>query len=346
MIGFSSPYVPIRRPREATPDEKEDLISYISIVPIDKLYIHEMIIESEKRRIKKLIERAGTVWAPLPVARADEGWVIMDGMHRRAALKEMGVRYVPVFTVGYEEFRVGSKTYKVDLKCWHRVLGGEFDVDEFRKAIRGKFEEVKGRVGERAFAALLTDNERLALGPAGSILEMNRRLGELEVLLESLGYVLEPDPLKRSSLRRWMWFELEERALNMLRSGEIKAVLEVPRLKPEDVISVAVSASNDQDKVFIRKTTRHVIPMRPFNVEVPLSQLDRDVTEEVRSKLRGMRMWVWDSGVMLDRYYNEPVAIFGESNWIQGVERVMNGRLSHVTEEGGEKVYHFVRSPF
>lgn len=69
------------------------------LVPIDRLLIHEEIRPEAVGDLTERIRRDGRVERPILVS--SEGWVILDGHHRFAALQALGATRVPAWVVDY-----------------------------------------------------------------------------------------------------------------------------------------------------------------------------------------------------------------------------------------------------
>jgi hypothetical protein len=71
----------------------------VSLVEVDRLRTHEAV---RKRRVRELVEeirKESGLKRPVVVDR--DSLVVLDGHHRLAALREMGVKKAPVFLVDY-----------------------------------------------------------------------------------------------------------------------------------------------------------------------------------------------------------------------------------------------------
>jgi L-serine kinase (ADP) len=69
------------------------------LVPVRSLHPHEQVDEADVKRLVQEIRNLGLVREPIWVAR-DNG-VILNGHHRYAALRKLGVRRVPAWEVDY-----------------------------------------------------------------------------------------------------------------------------------------------------------------------------------------------------------------------------------------------------
>jgi L-serine kinase (ADP) len=69
------------------------------LVPVGSLREHEQVDEADVNRLVDEIRRLGLVREPIWVSKDDR--VILNGHHRFAALRKLGVRWVPVWEVKY-----------------------------------------------------------------------------------------------------------------------------------------------------------------------------------------------------------------------------------------------------
>ncbi|MDI6883733.1 MAG: ParB N-terminal domain-containing protein [Hadesarchaea archaeon] len=233
--------------------EAQGLELNTAIESIDRVRIHEEIVPELLEELVREIRANGMARDPVIVDSNTR--VVLDGMHRVAALQELGCRYLPVCLVDY-------RSPKVRVGCWYRVIRegtGKF-LDIFKllglgaqpSPLEGALQSLEER---KATAALLTASACLLLkAPKTEIGESYAWVKRLERTFReegfSVGYEREPD------------------AEQQVRSGEASAALLVPRVRKEEVLEAARSGN-----VFAHKTTRHVLPARPMNVGVPLEWL-------------------------------------------------------------------------
>ncbi len=228
----------------------------LALAEIDRLHLHEETIPELLEDLTRAIEEDGILEDPVIVDR--ETFVVLDGMHRVKALRRLGCRFIPVCFVDYH-----SPEIRVDR--WCRTVMDDTRMDELRECIESaglEIEEfsdsplvepplVKGVVGvleTRRGRYLLTSDGKM------SVLSSFRAVGRVEGELRSRGFKIG--------------YETERDAEEKLRSGEVDAVILPPKIGKEDVVETAV-----RGEVFIHKATRHIIPARPMQVNVPLALL-------------------------------------------------------------------------
>ena len=215
---------------------------------LSKVRIHEEIIPELLEELSTAINLDGKVKHPVIVD--SNTLVVLDGMHRVAALEKLGCKYLPVCLVDYQ-----SPSVKVG--CWYRTVDGHASADE-----------------------LLDILSTLGLTPEESSLERTMRTLAVQskercYLIKDAGEGIRKNyalvrriegALRESGLK--VGYETESDAVRKIQSGEATAVILTPKVTKEEVIEAARSG-----KVFPHKTTRHVVAARPMGIDVPLGWL-------------------------------------------------------------------------
>ncbi|MGC9011763.1 ParB N-terminal domain-containing protein [Thermogladius sp.] len=269
----------------------------ISVEDLDKLHIHEEIIPSI---LKWLVEkiRSDKVFKD-PILVDEKTLVVLDGMHRVAAAKEIGFKYIPVCLVDYDN-------ESIELHAWGRVFaGGDWRqlVDAIKSAgfhVRelDSMEEGQRLLSERRAVGVLVTPADIYVIPSGEndIKKIYDRVKEVESAIESMGFKIS--------------YMTEKDSIDAVKSGKAAASLIPPVITKDEVRRVAL-----RGEVFTHKATRHVIPARPMNINVPLEWLTGDlpkdeVNRRVRELLSGKRIRRLPPGTVLDRRYEEELYVF------------------------------------
>ena len=270
---------------------------HIAIANIADLHLHEEVVPELLDALVQAVDSDGCLKHPVIV---DEGsHVVLDGMHRVAALKRLGCVRCPVCFVDY-----GNPAITVG--CWYRAIKGT-------RMSGGVVAEVE-KMGFDVEQVKSIDEERTGVSPVLAALKSVERGFLIEAsfgdLKEAYDLVEEVEEgLRASSFE--VSYETEDDALRMLRAGMVDAVLLTPRLTKDCIISTALSG-----QVFSYKATRHVVPARPLHVDVPLSMLRGDramdeVNEELGRRLGRRRLRLVCAGnVFKGRRYEESVYVF------------------------------------
>lgn len=280
------------------------IVLKLTIVEVDKLYIHEEIIPDMLRRLVESIRRDGVFRNPVIVD--EKTLVVLDGMHRVAAAKELGLKYIPVCLVDYMNPSIG-------LYSWARVIKSR------RRATREDYSSIVidtiGKLGYRFVSIPGIDEAKVMLSRRELVAVVFAEKSMLGVKTRSRDIKAIYDDLKRIeealSYRGFLVeYHTENDALKLVESGEAVAALMPPAITKEEVINVALSG-----RVFTHKSTRHVIPARPMNIDVPLSHLTGELPLEEANKflidsLSRRKLKVLPPGSVIDRRYEEEVYLF------------------------------------
>ncbi len=227
------------------------------LIDVDKMVPHEEIVIRRLEDVKKMILDLDAVDIPIIVAPipGTDKYLIVDGHHRWAALKELGYRKAPAIIVDY--FDSGIK-----LETWYpAIIGGIEDfLQEASKELAIEEAELNAEQavkllerGDIAFIILSRDDKAWIIrGGVEEQKKVSRILNKLNV----------------EGKVKLAYYGLREEAIQDLEKGEINYLfLRKPPTKQE-VIEIA-----RQGKVYSSKTTRHILPYIPAKTYTPLNQL-------------------------------------------------------------------------
>lgn len=270
----------------------------ISLEDVDKLYIHEEIIPE---MLDKLIRKIGEdkVFKD-PIIVDKKTLVVLDGMHRVAAAKALGLKYIPVCLVDYDDPAIGLYAWargvrNISLNDVLSLLKGKYVIEEV-----GDPNEGLALLEERKIIALITDGKTCygIVSEASDIKSMYDEVKKIERLVEGAGGEVS--------------YYTENEAISKARSSEISAAIIPPRITKEEVRAVAL-----RGEVFVHKATRHIIPSRPMNISVPLDWLYGTHPLDVARKslveyLQKKSIRRLPPGTVLDRRYDEELFVFAD----------------------------------
>ena len=276
----------------------------LEIVPVASLLEHEQILLDKANRLIFEFQNLASLQNPIIV---DENHVVLDGNHRTYVFKQLKFRYIPVCKIDYLD-----ETTK--LRCWFRLLGNISNLE----TIQAGFESA----GCRIFPV---DN-KVALQKA---MDANPDTFGLQCL-QQFFLVEFPDSVSQDAVAK---YDLLQQIQQKLTSSHVSleyvpcnavhkndfcrmltsqhAVLWTPRLSKETVVSAA-----KENKVFAPKTTRHVIPARPLNVNIPGFWLKekislKEINQRFEKHLRAKQVKRFAPGQVIDgRYYEEELYVF------------------------------------
>ncbi len=258
----------------------------VDLRPIGSVLPHEETITDLASRLSDQIRADGFQRDPIIVDR--ENHVVLDGMHRLRALKELGARHILCHFVDYS-------SPEIRLERWARLLKGvkreslvailkDSRIDR-RVSLKEAIELVDGR--STPVAVLTSGSCFVASSSFRSLAETFELVRRLDEASRAMG-------LKEDFIEE----ELIEEAIP--NPGNV--VILTPRVEKKEVIEAA-----KRGRLFPHKSTMHVIGIRAVGVNYPLSELqEEEPSHELRaSKLEGAR------GSILD----PPVTYFGRRYW-------------------------------
>jgi hypothetical protein len=272
----------------------------IAIVEIDSLHLHEDVVQELLKYLMLSIKVDGCVKHPIIVDR--KSLVVLDGVHRVVALRKLGIRRVPACLVDYSD-------PSIQVLNWYRTLTGTSDIESAMSQIRktGCNVERISKVSEKmlgispAVAAIRSKNRIFLIKcPFKSLQEDYRIIGKVENRLRAIGLRIR--------------YETKRDALERLRDGQVDAVIYTPKVTKDEIVKSALSAHS-----FAWKATRHVVPARPVNVNVPLRLLTAgdmslaQANRELKNMLLRKRLRRFPAGTVIDgRRYEEELYAFEE----------------------------------
>ncbi|WFO75259.1 ParB N-terminal domain-containing protein [Desulfurococcaceae archaeon MEX13E-LK6-19] len=270
----------------------------ITIEEVKKLHIHEEIIPEILDWLVEKIKKDKFFKDPIIVD--EKTLVVLDGMHRVAATEKLGFPYIPVCLVDYDN-------PNIKLGSWCRIIKkgpGNFDnILEIIKSLGFSLQEVQkdeifDLLKERKAISIATYGEKYIsiIYPEKDIKKIYDLIKKIEEKLKEEGYEIG--------------YVTEDEALSMASKKEVIASLITPTVTKQEVREVAL-----RGEVFTHKTTRHVIPARPLNINIPLNWLTGEIPlEEARKKLVDLlsnkKIKRLPPGTVLDRKYEEELYVF------------------------------------
>jgi hypothetical protein len=273
------------------------LLSFkITLHELDKLHVHEEIIPELVENLARKISDDGSFFHPIVVERGHS--VVLDGMHRVAASKKIGFRYIPVCLVDYDNpnIQVGSwyrlfqnpslqEALEVCVGLGLSVQEGSFD---------GHLKLIKRR---EAIVALFSNERSLALQGAA------RDIKDAYDIIRDIGEHLR----RRGSMIR---YDTENEAQKKINDSRASIGLATPVISKSEIVQVALSG-----RTFAPKSTRHIIPARPMAVNIPTDWLWGDLSlgetnRMIVDLLKSKRIERLPPGQVLDRKYDEELFVF------------------------------------
>ena len=269
----------------------------ISIEEVSRLHIHEEIIPEVVDKLAAKIEADQMFTNPIMVD--EKSLVVLDGMHRVAAVQKIGYRFMPVCLIDY-----GNSN--VVLSSWHRLLSENPSFNDVPAVVEKlaltaeqttwdtAYSCVENRVAETAI--FLRERCFAIHGAHSSVKETYDLIKIIESQFRSKGCSIT--------------YDTADGAKQQVYSGKAAAGLMTPTLSKDEVLQVALSG-----KVFPQKATRHIVPARPMSVNAPNEWLTGRISlEEANNRLvellSSKTIQRLAGGQVLDRRYEEELYIF------------------------------------
>ena len=284
--------------------DTEKLRLELEVVPVDSLFIHERILPAIAKQL--ILEFKNVAHLENPVI-VDKNGIVLDGNHRTYVFKELNFKYIPVCRIDYFHG-------ETQLRYWFRLLGNLKERDLIREVVEelgGSLQELSDResmekmleedcyrcgVQQANFFATITFSGDM-MTDAVSAYDM---LEKIQNGLMKKGVKIEYIPCQHTD---------DEEFCEALKDHEM--VIWTPQITKEMVVEAA-----RQERVFAPKSTRHLIPARPLNVNIPTHWFKENMTlEEINMRftrfLHGKGMRRLSPGQVIDgRFYEEELFIF------------------------------------
>lgn len=282
----------------------KDLDLRLEVLPVNSLRLHEKTIPGLEKALVLEFKNCAYLHNPIIV---DENHIVLDGNHRAAAFAALGFRYMIVCKIDYLHATA-------NLRYWFRLVENIESMQVLEKItddLGGKFLPVTDKealqetlaanllncgIQTNNFYAVISFPETLVFDSVSAydVLEnIQNRLIESNIKLEYI-------PCQ---------YVNEDKFCSEL--GADRMVIWTPQISKEMVVAAA-----GQAKLFAPKTTRHLIPARPLNVNVPTYWLNEnialdDINHRVTKYLERKSLKRFGPGQVIEgRYYEEELFVF------------------------------------
>lgn len=279
------------------------ILPLIRIVPMPQCVAHEGVVRKWVEAIMTNLLDEGVMKNPIIVSRLKARtprWIVIDGMHRFAALRALQIRDILTYAIDYDDPQIG-------LAGWDTLLLRPVQAQRLLANVFGKdraFSTTRVADAETARRAVTTREALLAVGDRSGayyLLAARRRAtvetcvqtcARMDAALDADGFrpLYVPDTLSVRDFRR-------------MHCG---GIVMRPLYTKAEVIDRTLAG-----KIFPRKSTRHLIPGRPLRVDVALAWLRGRVSVAAKNRLlREHLRWCYEADRI--RYYPESVFVFAD----------------------------------
>lgn len=272
--------------------ERGGLTLDIALIELEKLLLHEEIIPDSLAELKNRIMNDKVLRAPI-IADKDT-LVILDGMHRATALKDLGCRFICACLINY-------MNPEIKLDRWCRTIDRAITFSDASDILAEKGITLQKAPQGQSFDEIilhLPEGKYIISTSKKNIKKLLNTVVTIELFLESKGYTVA--------------HEIEKDAKQKMKEGLVEAFFCPPMLQKRQVIEIAT-----RREVFAFKSTRHIIPARPVGVNVPLKFLKNDKLDVFEANhilsenLKGKRLrHIQPGGYYGKRRYEEELYVF------------------------------------
>lgn len=284
--------------------DTEQVRLQLEVVPVRSLSKHEEIIHGKADQLMLEFRCCTNLKNPVIV---DNDNMVLDGHHRLFAFKRLGFNYISVCKLDYHN-------ECVQLRFWFRHLQN-VNCDDFLNHLnvdmRGKIyelgsrEELKQELERHRFPFGIQYGDRFAL------VNFPETLVPDAVSAYGISEKLQNHLVERGARLRYVPCRsvFESESYKELKNDEV--IICTPQISKEMVVEAV-----KMKKVFAPKTTRHLIPARPLNLNVPISWLKertplKDINKRFVEFLRKKKIKRFGPGQIINgRYYEEELFLF------------------------------------
>ncbi|MFC2026249.1 hypothetical protein ACFLUC_03540 [Chloroflexota bacterium] len=269
----------------------------LRMLPTLDLVAHE---DCDPRRVEKLcsrIHREGCLKNPPIVAEVpgSDRYVVLDGANRMMAFVSLGIPHIVAQLISYDYPGVAVDT-------WYHVVSG-MRLEEFESALKKVAGMSLKDCSLQEARRSLENNESIAyIVCASGVRQVYSHDGDqprnLQVLNDIVGAYKGRADIYRASNDIW------EKQIPYY--PDITALMIFPRYKPQDILHAAQNGYKVPSGV-----TRHIIPQRALNINIPLDVLNGDWS--LKKKREWLDDWMMERmAANAIRYYAESTFSFNE----------------------------------
>ena len=276
--------------------KQSSVLPDLRMLATKQLIPHEEVDPRRVHRLSERIRAEGLLKNPpiVAVIPGEDAYVVLDGANRVMAFRELGIPHIVAQVVDYDD-------PDLVLDTWYHVVSG-MDLIEFEDAILS--------IGDMCLEDTTLMDARLAL-------ETNKAVAYI-VSENGVRLVACPDGAERT---REILIEIVNaykgradifRASNDIWEKqkpyypEITALVIFPRYRPGDILHSALNGYKIPTGI-----TRHIIPTRALNINIPLEILTED--RSIEEKSQWLHDWLMERmSANAIRYYAESTFSFNE----------------------------------
>jgi len=276
----------------------------LEVVPVESLLPHESTLPHIVNKLLLEFTNLAKLQNPIII---DENDMLLDGNHRVFVFKKLHFKYILVCKINYFN-------KNVKLRYWYRLLKNIKSIDSLKQVVEdmnGTFMQVRDK---NALKKVLEKNSLhcgIQQGDCYAVISFHEDSVNDAVSAYDFLEKIQNTLLKKGVTVQYIpdQYAHERKFCDGLKDDEV--VIWTPQITKKMVIDAA-----KKGKVFSPKTTRHVIPSRPINVNVPSYWFKENISlEEINNRFATFlaRKHIKRFGpgqVIAGRYYGEELFIY------------------------------------
>ena len=281
----------------------------LEVVPVESLLPHEATLPHIVDKLLLEFKNLAKLQNPIII---DENDILLDGNHRAFVFKKLHFKYISVCKINYFN-------KNVKLRYWYRLLKNIKSVNLLKQII----EDMNGMITQVA------DKNALKMELEKNTLNYGIQHGDFYAMIsfheDSVNDAISAydflEKIQNALLKNGVSLQYipdqyvhERKSYDELKDDE--GVIWTPQITKEMVVDAA-----KEGKIFSPKTTRHVIPSRPINVNVPsywfkenisLDEINRRFATFLKNKHRKR---FGPGQVIAGRYYGEELFVYFDKKY-------------------------------
>ncbi|MBW1997987.1 MAG: hypothetical protein JRJ29_08505 [Deltaproteobacteria bacterium] len=276
----------------------------LGVTGIDSLFLHERVVNEFMEGLVSELRSCGTLEDPVIIERNN---IVLDGNHRTFAFRKLGLRFITVCRVDY--FHEDIK-----LRYWFRLLRKV----ESLAIVTDMVKETGGTLCR--VADLKSLEERMLENPYSCGIQQGDFFASVifdgDVVKDAVSAYDKVEDIQRKLIKTGV--ELEYVPCRQVYEedfpaclGDKEIIILTPRITKEMVVEAVMAG-----KIFAPKSTRHLIPVRPVNLNVPIGWFKEEIAlEEISARVRELLdrkevMRLEPGRDFKGRTYDEPLLVF------------------------------------
>jgi hypothetical protein len=276
----------------------------LEVVPVESLLPHEATLPHIVHKLLLEFTNLAKLQNPIII---DENDILLDGNHRAFVFKKLHFKYILVCKINYFN-------KNVKLRYWYRLLKNIKSVDSFKQVVEDMNGTVRQVTDKNALKKVLERNSlHCGIQQGDFYAEISFSEDSVNDAVSAYDFLekIQNTLLKKGVTLQYIpdQYVHERKFFDGLNNDEV--VLWTPQITKKMVIDAA-----KKGKVFSPRTTRHLIPSRPINVNVPSYWFKENISlEEINKRFstflaRKHRRRFGPGQVIAGRYYGEELFIY------------------------------------